>query len=184
MRSAAVCVAVLNILFASGLAQAQDDSPSTHKHLRGMKWIIGDWVATFNMPPGHPLVGLEGTKVVSNVSWRWMLKRDFMVINFKRQVGEETHLGKEIIGWDATSEKLVHWLFWNGGSHGSGEWTCNGDTWLLKWEIIGPDKKVHRGTSRIVKKDNDTFTWQATDTSTDGQPKPDWPLITYKRKKD
>ena len=51
----------------------------------------------------------------STASWRWMLKRDFMVINMKRQVGDKKELGKEIVGWDAKSGQLVHWLFWEGG---------------------------------------------------------------------
>ena len=135
------------------------------------------------MPPGHPLIGEEGTKVVTNVTWRWMLKRDFIVINFKRQVGDEMQLGKEIVGWDAKSGQLVHWLFWDGGYHGKGEWSLDGDKWVLRWSLTGPDKKVHKGTSHIVKVDDDTFTWQATDMAAGDEALPDWPKITYKRKK-
>ena len=29
--------------------------------------------------------------------------------------------------------------------------------------MIGPDKKVHKGTSHLAKVDKDTFTWRGTE---------------------
>jgi hypothetical protein len=76
------------------------DSPA-HEHLKVMKAFVGEWVSESKVPPDRPEVGEEGTTMVLHLSWRWMLNRDFMVGNFKRQVGEKTELGKEIAGWDA-----------------------------------------------------------------------------------
>jgi hypothetical protein len=182
MKRAVVFVAALSVVLSCSLASCEDDPQSTHEHLKGMSWAVGDWVAEFTMPPGYPSIGPEGAKVVISASWRWMLKRDFMVVDFKREVDGEMQLGKEIIGWDARSEKLVHWLFWNGGFHGDGEWSRHGDTFNLKWSMTDPDKKTVKATSHFVKIDKDTFTWQATDATVDGESLPDWPKVTYKRK--
>jgi hypothetical protein len=71
-----------------------DRSPN-HKHLKPLEPAIGEWVAEFKIPPGHPEFGEEGESAVFSGTWRWMLKKNFMVINMKRQIGEKTLLSKE-----------------------------------------------------------------------------------------
>ena len=45
-------------------------------------------------------------------------------------------------------------------------------------------KKTHSGTSHLKKVDKDTFTWRGTDQVVADEPAPDWPTVTYKRKKE
>ena len=181
MRSIAICFAVFCILLGQRAVTAQDKT--AHEHLKQMDWIIGDWEAETEIPPGRDDVGEAGAKMVVQVSWRWMVKRDFIVLNLKQQIGEKSEVGREIVGWDAKSGQLVHWLFWEGGKHGKGEWSVDGDKLLLNWSIIGPDNKESRGRSHLAKVDEDTWTWRGTDQITDGKPSPDWPTMTFKRKK-
>lgn len=182
MKRIVICIALLIIVLGNRSVMGQDDS--AYEHLKPLESAIGEWVAEYEMPPGHPGIGEEGAKVVVNGTWRWMLKKNFMVMNFKRQVGDDMQLGKEIVGWDAKSGQLVHWLYWDGGLHGKGEWTLDGNKWVLHWSMTGPDKKVIKGTSHMVKVDKDTLTWRGTDMALDGEALPDWPTITYKRKKE
>ena len=180
MRSIAICFAVFCILIAQRAVTAQDET--AHEHLKQMEWVIGDWVAETKVPPGRPDVGEEGATMIWHVSWRWMLKRDFIVLNLKQQVGEKTEVGREIVGWDGKSGQLVHWLFWQGGNHGKGEWSVDGDKLRLRWSMVGPENKESKGTSHLAKVDVDTFTWRGTNQVADGKPMPDWPTITFKRK--
>ena len=182
MSRIVISFVALCILLGQLPVMGQDDS--AHEHLKPLESVIGEWEAEFEVPPGHPEVGEEGEKVVQTVSWRWMLKKSYIVMNLKRQVGNKTQVGREIVGWDAKSGQLVHWIFWDGGFHGKGEWSIDGNHWTLRWSASGPDKKVVKGTSHLVMVDDDTMTWRATDITLDGEAQADFPTVTRKRKKE
>jgi len=182
MKRIVVCLTAFFGLLGQCAVTAQDKT--AHEQLKKIDWIIGEWEAETKVPPRRPDVGEEGATMELHTSWRWMLKKDFMVLNLKHQIGNKTEVGREIVGWDAESGQLVHWLFWEGGKHGTGEWTMNDDKLRLKWSMVGPNNKQSKGTSLITKIDADTVTWQGTDLVVDGKNVPDWPVITYKRKTD
>jgi hypothetical protein len=81
-------------------------------------------------------------------------------------------------------QQLVHWIYNDRGHVGRGEWSVDGDEWVLRWSTTHPDKTVRKGTSHLVKVDDDTMTWRATDMTMGDEPLADFPTITFKRKKE
>jgi hypothetical protein len=182
MKRIVICIAVLGIVFFQRATMGQD-SPA-YQHLKSLESAIGEWTAEFEIPPGHPEFGEPGEKAVFSGTWRWMLKKKFMVINMNRKVGDESRLSKEIIGWDAASGQIIHWIYNDRGDVGKGEWSVDGNNWTLRWSQTQPDKTVRRGISHMVKVDDDTLTWRATDMAMGDKALPDFPTITFKRKKE
>lgn len=91
MRSIAICCAIFCLVLGQRAVTAQDKT--AHEHLKQIAWIIGDWEAETEIPPGRDDVGEAGAKMIVQVSWRWMVKRDFIVLNLRQQIGEKTEVG-------------------------------------------------------------------------------------------
>ena len=96
--------------------------------------------------------------------------------------GKVAQSGQELVGFDESTGKLVHWFFGSTGVHGSGVWSRQGNLWMLTWQGIGPGGKKVEGTSDQILIDPDTYTWQMRDLRHDAKKIPDWPKVTLKKK--
>lgn len=172
------------LLLATSIVLGQGEPPaSNHEHVKELGWLIGRWEGSYILPEGMPDLGKPGSKVTDDQSFKWILNKTFIQYNFTSRIdGEVSSEGMEVIGWDAPSGKLVHWVFGSTGFHGPGVWRRDGDLWVLDWSGTAPDKTTYSGTSvhRIV--DRNTYTWQMVHLKKDGKPIPDWPVVEYKRK--
>ncbi len=149
-----------------------------------LAWLLGDWQGEYALPEGVSEVGPAGSKVVSTHMWRWTLNKKFIALRIHEKIeGRVASTGEEILGRDQGSGALAHWFFGSTGIHGAGTWSRNGDTWALKWHAVAHGGKKYEATSYHVQIDADSYTWQLKDITEDGNRIPDWPKVTYRRKK-
>jgi hypothetical protein len=148
-----------------------------------LSWLIGDWEGEYILPEGVPEVGPAGSKVVSTNSWRSTLDKKFIALKIHEEIdGKVASTGEEILGKDQSTGELTHWFFGSTGSHGSGKWRRNGNTWELKWYGFAPGGKKYEAVAEQVQIDPDSYTWQLRNITENGRIVPDWPKVTYRRK--
>ncbi|MHB8898358.1 MAG: hypothetical protein ACYC6Y_06395 [Thermoguttaceae bacterium] len=181
MRNAVVCIMLF--AWAGGMGLAAENKANGSR-LQDLAWIIGQWQGEYLLPDGYPELGPAGAKVFHTESWRWSLAKKYIVLKFDDQIdGKTVSSGEELVGLDISTGKLMHWFFGSSGGHGQGEWSRQGDDWMLKWHGIGTGGKEIAGTSDQILIDAETYTWQMRDLTEDGKKVADWPKVTLKRTK-
>jgi hypothetical protein len=181
----AIIGVVLLVLGAQDCIGEETGPGPDFKHLKAMKWMIGDWEAEWVVPSdgdwalsGYP----AGARVRATCSYSWMQKRNYIRLKFRDEInGKVVHEGLEIVGVDPESKKIMHWLFSILGGWGQGEWTVEGKTWKLKWWGTTADGTKLEGVSYMVPLNDNTHTWQIKDCKRNGKLTPDTPVVTYRR---
>lgn len=166
-----------------GLARAAGEAKTESPQLRDLAWVLGEWEGVFVLPDGYPELGPAGSNVVHIDSWRWARDRKLLSLTLRDEIdGKVVQKGQEFVRFDDATGKLVHWFYGSTGTHGSGVWSRQGESWKLKWQGVDPGGKKIEGTSEQILIDADTYTWQMRDLTEDGQKIPDWPKVTLKKK--
>ena len=173
------------LLAASMVVGQGENSPSHQEHVKELAWLIGRWEGTYVQPEGIFDLGKSGSTVIDEQSFRWVLNKSFIQYNSTSRIdGRIASEGLELIGWDVTSGKLVHWIFDSTGVHGSGVWRRDGDAWILDWSGTATDNTSISGSSVHRRVDRDTYTWQMVNLKKNGQSILDWRVVEFKRKTD
>jgi uncharacterized protein (TIGR02246 family) len=146
-----------------------DDSNPSANELRSLDWLVGDWV--------HQ----EKDSVIA-ISCRKTEKKSFLLIDQVVQLKGDTVLSlKQIIGWDPLRQEFRSWVFDSAGGFGEGEWTRQGNEWVVSAEGVRSDGRTASSTNTWRFIDANTFEWTSTDREIDGQPDPDM-RVRYVRK--
>jgi hypothetical protein len=149
-----------------------------------LAWLLGEWHGEYVLPAGLPEVGPAGSKVLSMQTWRRTLDRKFISLKIREEIdGRVASTGEEILGTDQDTGALAQWFFGSTGVHGVGTWHRNGERWELKWRAAAPGGKKYEAIADHIQLDADTYTWQLRDLTENGKKVPDWPKVTYHRKK-
>ena len=147
--------------------------PATHaEHLDGLAFLLGDWV------------GEEAKGESATASYAWANNRNFLVSSFATTLnGVPVAGGTQWIGWDAAAKQVRSWSFYSGGGFGAGEWTADGNKWLVKVSATTADGKKVSVVNVLTKTDDDHVTMQTTKLTVDGQALPDAAPVRMKRVK-
>lgn len=121
------------VVFLAGLTSCQNKSSSTEKKsnhyedLKSLSWLIGDWV--------DDDTSSEITRKVT-----WDDHKNFIIEKFTYYVPNQADLkGQQIIGWDASQDRIRSWVFDSDGGTGEGYWNNEGDYWTLDLTYTLPD---------------------------------------------
>jgi uncharacterized protein (TIGR02246 family) len=143
---------------------------STSDNLRGLEWMLGDWV------------GKSETGEIENLSVVWSEDQSFIVVTIRTTLRSVAVAGAtHWIGWDPIAKNVRSWLFDAGGGFGDGSWAQDGNRWVIKTTSVLPDGKKGTATYQLSQVDPDTITLQATNRTLDGKPIPDVKEIKFKR---
>lgn len=151
--------------------EAAYTDPSNYEHLRGLDWVIGEWVGEENSkgPTGH-------------ISFEWAGNDNFIhatrTADFKDASLED---GTQIIGWDPVSKQIRSWSFEADGGFGESTWSKDGAKWVIKTKATTADGGAVTATNIITPVGEDTVKWQSKDRMVNGKPIPDTKEITMKR---
>jgi uncharacterized protein (TIGR02246 family) len=156
----------------SSVRESPYAAPSNYEHLRGLEWLIGDWVGERN--PGE----------TERISVTWGEHQNFLHATFTTtfkniSVGNIT----QWIGWDPLDKRIRSWIFDETGGFGEGSWTRDGEKAVLKLNAILPDGKKLAATIILTPLDPDTIELQSRDRSLDGKPAPEMKEVKLKRAK-
>jgi len=77
------------------------------------------------------------------------------------------------IGWDASKQQLVSWMFDAAGGFTHGVWTPDEDGWLIRSEGTTADGETLNASQQLTPEGKDTLIWAATNRVIDGEKQPD-----------
>ena len=177
-------VALVTLAVSNGVSAEPGHGPD-YEQLRALEWLIGDWEAEWTVPAeGTNLDSYSpGATVHSTFSSYWMENRNYIGIKLRDVIDDTVaYEGFEMVGVDPTSKKPIHWIFSMLGGYGTGEWSKDGDKWILSYSGATADGTAYEGTSVMVSLDHDTHTWQIRETKTNNEPTHGTPLVTFRRR--
>jgi hypothetical protein len=167
------------ILSFAGNAWSQE---SGAERLKGLDFLVGEWVAEYTMTNDIPEVGLvKGSRIVDRNTFRRTLNGNALELTISQtQNGESIPPSREVTCWDPDSRALVHTIYGE-GFFGRGSWRQEGDTWVLDWQVSTTAGRTYKGRSNHRSLGPDEFTWQILDFTVDDKPMADGPLVHFKR---
>jgi len=156
-------------LLASVRESAYTD-PSNYEHLRGLDWMIGEWV---DENPGGP---------VGHISFAWAPSDNFITSTRTADYKDASlDNGMQMIGWDPVSKQIRSWSFEADGGFGESTWAKDGAKWIVKTKATAADGGAVTATNIITPVDRNTVKWQSKDRTVNGKPIPDTRETTMKR---
>lgn len=141
--------------------------------LTELAWLIGSWEEAD-----------KSTDLSIYSLYAWSRGGNFLTRSITvKHGGEVTLEGWQIIGWDPIEGRLRSWTFDGEGGFADGYLTREGDRWLLRETGVTPDGERTSADSTISKLSNDKFTWESTNRTLDGDPRPNIGRIEITRAK-
>jgi uncharacterized protein (TIGR02246 family) len=147
--------------------------PATnYEFLRGLEWIIGNWVAEGDTGEG------------ARLSFSWAPHQNFIVNTFSTTFRDLTlGEGTQWIGWDPVAKTIRAWTFDTSGGFGEATWTKDGNKLVSKVTAVHRDGTKTTATNIATRIDQDTVEFQSTERTVNGKPVPDVKGIRLKRAK-
>ena len=144
--------------------------PSNYENLRGLEWVIGEWV---DENPGGEL---------ARVSFAWSTDQNFIVSTRTVETKDGTlDRGTQWIGWDPVNKQIRSWNFEADGGFGEGAWTKDGDKWIVKTTSVVADGSKVTATNVVSPINADTISVQSKDQTVDGKTIPNTTETKMKR---
>jgi len=144
--------------------------PSNYENLRGLEWVIGEWV---DENPGGEL---------ARVSFAWSTDQNFIVSTRTVETKDGTlDRGTQWIGWDPVNKQIRSWNFEADGGFGEGAWTKDGDKWIVKTTSVVADGSKVTATNIVSPLNVDTISLQSKEQTVEGKAIPDTKETKMKR---
>jgi uncharacterized protein (TIGR02246 family) len=152
------------------LREAPYTPPSNYEHLKGLEWLIGEWVDDVE----------KGEAV--RISFDWTDNQNFIISHFTTALKHVSIGGGTTwIGWDPNAKTVRAWMFESHGGFGESTWTRDGAKLTSKTTATLPDGKKATASNIVTRVDANTLTWAVIDRTIDGKPLPDIKPVKMKR---
>ena len=144
--------------------------PNVEK-MKELEWMVGQWVD-------------KDENATIETTCSWTPNKAFLRRSFKVAIEDRIDLaGIQVIGWDADAEKFRSWVFDSSGGFVNGEWSKEGDRWIVKSAGVLFGGQKSSAVRIITPIDDDSFTLEAVDREVAGELLPDIDKVTVVRKK-
>lgn len=138
-----------------------DEENTGQDQLQQLAWLIGDWVN-------------ESPDAVVETTYRWADNRFFILSDFTVQIGGKPAMtGSQRIGWDPLTKQIHSWVFDSQGGFAEGDWTREGNRWIVKMRGVTREGKPASSTNITTMSSKDRMTWQSRDRLIGGEKIPD-----------
>jgi uncharacterized protein (TIGR02246 family) len=144
--------------------------PDEGASLRDLDWLIGAWEAK-----------TEEAEVRTVYEWDANKSSIHCRITIKGKDRNDSAL--QILLKDPRTGQLRSWLFDDDGGFGEGAWARDGKRWIIAAAGVQGDGSELKATNLLTPLDGDTFTWQSTERTLDGEDLPNIPPIKVRRVK-
>jgi uncharacterized protein (TIGR02246 family) len=138
--------------------------------LRDLDWLIGTWEA-------------KTEEAVVRTTYAWDAKKNSIRCHFTITGKDGNVSGMQVLMKDSRTGQLRSWLFEDDGDFGDGAWTRDGKRWLIAASGVQADGGELTATNIMTPVDKDTFVWQSTERTLDGEPLPNIPPVKVTRVK-
>jgi len=143
--------------------------PSHYVQLKEMEWLVGTWEADFG-----------DSRLETTIEWtanKSFLKRTYSVMRGT----EELSSGIQVIGWDPAREQIVSWTFSEGGGHGQGFISREGERSILETTSVLTNGAIAKATNILRKYTDNHFSWQSVNRTINGEEIADVPEVNILR---
>ena len=144
--------------------------PDEGVSLRDLDWLIGTWEAK-----------TEDAEVRTAYAWganKKSIRCKITITGTNRNVSATQVLLK-----DPRTGQLRSWTFDDDGGFGDADWTRDGKRWVIAATGVQADGGELTATNILSPVDKDTFTWQSTERTLDGEKMPNIPPVKVTRVK-
>jgi len=135
-----------------GLLRESPEEPS----LQELAWLVGSW--TF------PSDGAEARMVVE-----WAEGKKYLLCRTTRKQGDETTTATQILAVHPSTGAIQSWTFESDGSLGEAVWSRTDKGWRAKVKSVTADGDKATATTVLTPIDENTFTFQSTERTVDGE---------------
>jgi uncharacterized protein (TIGR02246 family) len=156
----------------ASVRESVQPAPSSHyEQLQPLAWMVGVWRD-------------EADAGVVTTTCEWTRNKNFLTRNFTLNVADRVAMqGVQVIGYDAADGVIRSWVFDSEGGFSQGEWTADGNRWIIKNQGVTPDGKRATMVNVLTKIDNDTCSWGTLAREEGGEILPNIKPITIRRVK-
>jgi uncharacterized protein (TIGR02246 family) len=144
--------------------------PSDGPSVRDLEWLIGEWESA-----------RDGASV--RIVYEWELNKTLIRGRYTVTRDGETTTGLQLFAKDPATGRVAGWTFDGSGGVGTAAWVRNGNQWTIEAEGTDADGVPNSATNVLVRLNDDTYTWQSTERTSDGEPQPDLPPVKVTRVK-
>jgi len=147
------------------LSEATDDKAS----IGDLAWLIGQWQSTSG----------QGAEILT--TYAWTPSKKFIYVQFTIKEKELSLSGSQVLGVDPATRTLHSWTFEADGGVGEGEWSHDGDHFVIDASGTLADGRALSETNVLRRVNDDTFTWQSINRLLDGNEIADLPPVKVTR---
>jgi uncharacterized protein (TIGR02246 family) len=144
--------------------------PDEGVSLRDLDWLIGAWEA-------------KTDEADVRTVYEWDAKKNSIHCKITIKGKGKTVSGLQILLKDPRNGQLRSWLFDDDGDFGDGTWARDGKRWVITATGVQADGGEMSATNILTPIDRDTFTWQATERTLDGEELANIPPVKVSRVK-
>ena len=144
--------------------------PDEGVSLHDLDWLIGTWEAK-----------TEEAEVRTTYGWGDQKNSIRCQITIKGPNRNIT--ATQFLLRDPRTGQLRSWLFDNDGGFGDGTWARDGRRWVITATGVQADGGELTATNILTPVDHDTFTWQSTQRTLEGEALPNVPPVKVRRVK-
>ena len=138
--------------------------------LRDLDWLIGAWEA-------------KNDETEVRTTYSWDANKNSIRCQIAIKSKGRTVNAIQILLKDPRTGQLRSWIFDDDGSFGDGAWTADGKRWQIAATGVQSDGGELTATNLMTPVDKDTFIWQSTERTVDGEDLPNIPPIKVTRVK-
>jgi hypothetical protein len=145
--------------------------PTNRDELKKLDWLIGQWID-------------QDEEAELSLDYNWDENENFITNQFTIRTKETKILtGKQIIGWDPDKKTIRSWVFDSDGGFGQGMWLQKGEKWIVEAAYTLSNGESASAINVYTKIDKDSYSFESTGRSIDGEILPDVEPVTVIRKK-
>lgn len=144
--------------------------PDEGESLADFEWLIGTWEA-------------KTDQATVRTTYEWDARKNSIRCHITIKGKDRNVSGLQVLLKDPRTEQLRSWLFDDEGGFGEGAWTNDGKRWLIAATGVRPDGGEVTATNILTRIDKDTFLWQSTECTLDGEELPNIPPVKVTRVK-
>jgi len=144
--------------------------PDEGVSLRDLDWLIGTWEA-------------KTDEAEVRTTYEWDAKKNSIRCHITIKGKGRNVSGTQVLLKDPRTGQLRSWLFDDDGGFGDGAWTRDGKRWVITATGVQADGGELTATNILTPVNRDTFTWQSTERTLDGEELANVPPVKVRRVK-
>jgi uncharacterized protein (TIGR02246 family) len=144
--------------------------PDEGVSLRDLDWLIGTWEA-------------KTDEAAVRTIYTWDAKKNSIRCDISIKGEGRNVRATQVLLKDPRTSQLRSWMFDDDGGFGDGTWTRDGKRWVIAATGVQADGGEMTATNILMPVDKDTFSWQSTERTLDGEALPNIPPVKVRRVK-